>query len=384
MDELPLKNTLIIDLTRVLSGPYCTSNLLNLGARVIKVEKPPIGDDSRMYPPFRDNHPVPFHAINHGKESIALDIKNNAEDRKIFEQLLLRADVLVENFTPGFMKSIGYDYEQVQAIKPDIVYASISGFGQTGDKSHLACYDLVAQGISGLMSLTGHPNDKPLRVGTEIADLISGLFAAIGINAALVKKERTGKGSHIDIAMLDSLVALLQTTVSPAMANHKTPVATGNRHSLLAPFDVYQAKDGPISICIGNDKLFRKLCELMGKPEAADDERFASNHVRLLNVEALTLALNRLLGEQSVEHWLNLFHQHGIPAGSINNIDQMLQEPQLEQRHMLKTFAEDFLSGIKVPGNPIKFSACKESDHIQRGPELGEHSQSIIEELSRD
>ncbi len=381
MEDLPLKDTLIIDLTRVLSGPYCTMNLLNLGARVIKVEKPPMGDDSRMYPPYVDNEPVPYHSINHGKESIALDIKNNQDDRKHFEALLRKADVLIENFTPGYMASIGYSYEEVKAINPGIVYASISGFGQTGEKSKLACYDLVAQGMSGLMSITGHPESKPVKVGTEIADSISGLFAAIGINAALVKKAKTGQGSRIDVAMLDSLVSLLQTTISHSTGTKTIPMATGNRHSLLAPFDVYFTKDGPISICIGNDKLFRKLCELMGRPEAADDARFNTNVARVKNVEILTKAINELLSVEPVEHWLKLFRENGIPSGPINDISQMLNEPQLHERNMLQTYTDDFLPGIMAPGNPIKFSGCPDPRKIRRAPKLGENSEQILREL---
>lgn len=382
MATLPLEGVLVIDLTRVLSGPYCTMNLLNLGARVIKVEKPPIGDDSRMYPPFSDKCPVPFHSINHGKESIALDIKNNHEDRVAFEKLLAQADVLVENFTPGFMDSIGYSWNEVKAINPAIVYASISGFGHSGEKSKFACYDLVAQGMSGLMSITGHPDDKPLKVGTEIADLISGMFAAIGINAALYKTKVTKQGSHIDVSMLDSLVSLLQTTVSPTTATQVTPHATGNRHSLLAPFDVYFTQDAPISICIGNDKLFRQLCQLMGKPEAADDERFHTNVARVKNVEALTTAINQLLSKQPAEHWLQLFRQNGIPSGPINTIEDMLHEPQLHQRNMLQSFAEQFMIGVKVPGNPIKFTDTIEPAELKRGPKLGEHTKAVFKEFN--
>lgn len=378
----PLQDILVIDLTRVLSGPYCTTQLHNLGARVIKVEKLPFGDDTRMYPPFADKEPIPFHAINSGKESIALDIKGNAEDRKVFEKLLQKADVLVENFTPGFMASIGYDWPKVKLINPRLVYASISGFGHTGPRSKQACYDLVAQGLSGIMSVTGHPDGHPLKAGTEIADMLAGLFAATGINAALYQRQTTQQGRHIDISMLDCLVSFLPSTLTPAAATHTTPEATGNRHNLLAPFDVYFAKDAPISICIGNDHLFEKLCQVMEHPEFAQDERFNSNVARVKNVEIMTTMLNKALGTQPAAHWLALFHDHGIPSGPINNIAQVLEDEQLKARNMLLPFADHFIPDAIVLGNPIKLSDISDDKTVPRGPRLGEHTAKILKELN--
>lgn len=376
-----LHDILVVDLTRVLSGPYCTLQLHNLGARVIKVEKPPTGDDTRMYPPFEGKEPIPFHAINSGKESIALDIKGNQADRQVFEKLLKKADVLIENFTPGFMQSIGYDWASVRLINPAIIYASISGFGHTGPRSKQACYDLVTQGLSGIMSVTGHPQEKPVKVGTEIGDMLAGLFAAIGINAALYERRETKKGRHIDISMLDCLVSFLPSTITPASATNTTPIATGNRHSLLAPFDVYFTKDLPISICIGNDNLFRKLCEAMEHPEFAQDPRFITNVVRVKNVEIMTTMLNKALGTQPAAHWLELFRQYGIPSGSINTIAQVLEEEQLKARNMLLPFDDQFLPEALVVGNPIKFSDIPDEKSLPRAPKLGEQTASILKEL---
>jgi len=377
----PLQDILVVDLTRVLSGPYCTLQLRNLGARVIKVEKPPVGDDSRMFPPFHDQEPITFHSLNSGKESIALDIKGNPEDRKVFEALLQKADVLIENFTPGFMASIGYSWEQVKVINPRLVFASISGFGQTGPRSKMACYDLVAQGLSGIMSITGHPQDKPVKVGTEIADMLAGMFAAVGINAALFQRQVTGEGRYIDIAMLDCLVSFLPSTITPATSTHTTPHATGNRHSMLAPFDVYFAKDLPISICVGNDSLFQKLCAAMGHPEFAQDPRFNSNVARVKNADVMTTMLNGALATQPAKHWLDLFCQYGIPSGPINSIDQMLENDQLKARHMLLPFGDDFAPGALVVGNPYKLNDNPDDTSLARGPNLGEHTASIKKEL---
>lgn len=381
MKELPLHDIMVIDLTRVLSGPYCTLNLHNLGARIIKVEKPPLGDDTRMYPPFLNDEPMPFHAINSGKESITLDIKNSEQDRKVFEALLNQADVLIENFTPGFMASIGYGWEDVKIINPKLIYASISGFGHTGPRSQQASYDLVAQGISGIMSITGHPQEKPVKVGTEIADMLAGLFAAIGINAALYQRQQTQTGRHIDISMLDCLTSFLPSTVALASATHMVPHATGNRHPLAAPFDVYFAADGPISICVANDHLFQKLCTAMEHPEFAQDERFYNNQARLKNVEEMTTMLNKALAKQPVAHWLSLFHAYGIPSGPINTMAQVLEDEQLIARNMLLRFSDHFAPEAVVLGNPIKLSDAVEPQTVPRGPKLGEQTDSILKEL---
>lgn len=377
----PLSDILILDLTRVLAGPFCTNQLRLLGARVIKIEKLPIGDDTRMYPPFNNKEPIPFHVLNSGKESIALDIKGSTEDRIVFEALLKKADVLIENFTPGFMASIGYDWESVKAINPRIVYTSISGFGHTGPRSKHACYDLVAQGYSGIMSVTGQPNGEPVKVGTEIADMLAGLFAATAINAALYQRQTTQEGRHIDISMFDCLVSFLPSTIAPASATHTTPQATGNRHPLLAPFDVYFAKDAPISICVGNDNLFLKLCTVMEHPELAQDERFKNNGARLKNVEVMTGMLNKALATQPAAHWLALFRESGIPSGPINTIAQVLNDEQLKARNMLCHFADNFNPDAVVLGNPIKMSGIQDETIVPRGPKLGEHTDRIKKEL---
>lgn len=381
MNSLPLQDILVIDLTRVLSGPFCTMQLHHLGARVIKVEKPGTGDDTRMYPPFQDGEPMPFHAINSGKESVTLDIKNNAEDRKVFEALIKKADVLIENFTPGYMDSIGYGWDSVKLINPKLIYASISGFGHTGPRKNWACYDLVAQGMSGIMSITGHPEEKPVKVGTEVADMLAGLYATIGINAALYQRQTTGEGRYIDIAMLDGMASFMPSTLAITSATHKAPHATGNRHPLAAPFDVYFAKDAPISICVANNNLFRKLCEAMEHPEFADDERFNSNNARLKNVELMTEMLNKALAKQPAAHWLALFHQFGIPSGPINNMTQVLEDEQLLARNMLRPFADAFMKGALVLGNPVKMNGIQEPNVVPRGPKLGEHNEPILKEL---
>ncbi len=376
----PLQGITIVDMTRVLSGPFCTQILASLGARVIKVERPKTGEDSRAYPPFEEGEPIPFHAINHGKESITLDLKE-AEDRKIFEKLLKKADVFIENYRPGVMKAKGYDWDTAKKINPKLVYASVSGFGQTGPYAEHACYDLVIQGMSGLMSITGHPQDKPVRVGTEVADMLSGMYAAIGINAALYKRQQTGEGSYIDVAMYDSLVSMLPSTISPASALHITPHATGNRHALLAPFDVFFTQDHPITICIGNDSLFQRLCTTLGKPALAQDERFTSNTKRVKKIEALTEEMNTILATKPSREWLDAFIENQIPAGPINTIDDMLQDEQLKARNMILKFTDGFIPEADVPGNPIKFGDVADATELQRGPHIDEHREKILKDL---
>ena len=254
----PLKDILVLDLTRVLVGPYCTMILSDLGARVIKVEAPEIGDDSRKFGPFIDDQSAYFMSLNRGKESIALNLKNS-EDKKIFEQILKKADVLVENFKPGTLEKWGFGWKDLCKKYPKLIYASASGFGQTGPLRELPAYDMVVQGMGGLMSVTGQPNSEPTRVGTSIGDITAGLFTAIGVNAALYDRKKTGKGTYIDVSMLDCQIAILENAIARYLAKNEIPKPMGSRHPSIAPFEAFKTKDSHIIIAAGNDKLFEKL-----------------------------------------------------------------------------------------------------------------------------
>ena len=282
----PLKNLLVVDLTRVLVGPYCTMILSDLGARVIKVEAPEIGDDSRNFGPFIEDYSAYFMSLNRGKESIALNLKND-DDKKIFEKILAKADILVENFKPGTLEKWGYGWKDVSKKYPKLIYASASGFGQTGPLRELPAYDMVVQGMGGLMSVTGQPNTEPTRVGTSIGDITAGLFTAIGINAALYDRQKTGKGTFIDVSMLDCQIAILENAIARYLAKNEIPEPMGSRHPSITPFEAFKTKDSYIIIAAGNDKLFKNLCNVLQIQEISTDERFSTNSLRSENVDQL-------------------------------------------------------------------------------------------------
>ena len=299
----PLKNLLVVDLTRVLVGPYCTMILSDLGARVIKVEAPEIGDDSRKFGPFIENYSAYFMSLNRGKESIALNLKND-DDKKIFEKILSKADILVENFKPGTLEKWGYGWNEVSKKYPKLIYASASGFGQTGPLKELPAYDMVVQGMGGLMSVTGHPNSEPTRVGTSIGDITAGLFTAIGINAALYDRQKTGKGTFIDVSMLDCQIAILENAIARYLAKNEIPEPMGSRHPSITPFEAFKTKDSYIIIAAGNDKLFKNLCNVLQIQEISTDERFSSNSLRSENVDQLKKIIEEKLSLKKTDEWV--------------------------------------------------------------------------------
>ena len=286
----PLKNLLVVDLTRVLVGPYCTMILSDLGARVIKIEAPEIGDDSRGFGPFIDDYSAYFMSLNRGKESIALNLKNE-DDKKVFEKILAKADILVENFKPGTLEKWGFGWNEVSKKYPKLIYASASGFGQTGPLKELPAYDMVVQGMGGLMSVTGHPNSEPTRVGTSIGDITAGLFTAIGINAALYDRQKTGKGTFIDVSMLDCQIAILENAIARYLSKNEIPKPMGSRHPSIAPFEAFKTKDSFLIIAAGNDKLFKSLCEVLEIPNIANDEMYKTNSLRSQNIDKLKLII---------------------------------------------------------------------------------------------
>jgi CoA:oxalate CoA-transferase len=290
----PLKNLLVLDLTRVLVGPYCTMMLSDLGARVIKVEAPEVGDDSRKFGPFINDYSAYFMSLNRGKESIALNLKNE-DDKKIFDKILTKADILVENFKPGTLERWGYGWKDICKKYPKLIYASASGFGQTGPLKELPAYDMVVQGMGGLMSVTGQPNSEPTRVGTSIGDITAGLFTTIGINAALYDREKTGKGTFIDVSMLDCQIAILENAIARYLAKNEIPKPMGSRHPSIAPFEAFKTKDSYIIIAAGNEKLFEKLCNVLNISKIAHDPKFNTNSLRSQNMDDLKKYLKKNL-----------------------------------------------------------------------------------------
>jgi len=377
----PLKNLLVVDLTRVLVGPYCTMILSDLGARVIKIEAPEIGDDSRGFGPFIDDYSAYFMSLNRGKESIALNLKNE-DDKKIFEKILAKTDILVENFKPGTLEKWGFGWNEVSKKYPRLIYASASGFGQTGPLKELPAYDMVVQGMGGLMSVTGHPNSEPTRVGTSIGDITAGLFTAIGINAALYDRQKTGKGTFIDVSMLDCQIAILENAIARYLSKNEIPEPMGSRHPSIAPFEAFKTKDSFLIIAAGNDKLFKSLCEVLEIPNIATDEMYKTNSLRSQNIDKLKLIIEDKLQHKNTDEWIKVMENLKIPCGPIFNIKQAVENPQIKERNMIVKSFHKKIGEFKSAGNPIKMSTYK--DEKTRGdiPDLDEHRDKILKEFS--
>ena len=376
----PLKNLLVLDLTRVLVGPYCTMILSDLGARIIKVEAPDIGDDSRKFGPFVEDYSAYFMSLNRGKESIALNLKNS-DDKKIFDKILLKADILVENFKPGTLEKWGYGWKDVNKKNPRLIYASASGFGQTGPLKGLPAYDMVVQGMGGLMSVTGQPNSEPTRVGTSIGDITAGLFTAIGINAALYDRQKTGKGMYIDVSMLDCQIAILENAIARYLSKNEIPKPMGSRHPSIAPFEAFKTKDSYIIIAAGNDKLFSELCIALNRKDLIKNEKFLSNENRCKNMEELKKIFEVILKLKNTNEWIKEFTPKKIPCGPINNIKEAVESDQIISRNMIVSANHKKIGNFKLAGNPIKMSSYK--DESKRGdiPDLDEHRDKILKEF---
>ena len=378
----PLSGVTVVDLSRVLAGPFCTLILAELGARVIKVEAPGYGDDARHYGPFVNGKSAYFMSLNRGKESIALDLKAE-EGRSVFERLLGQADVLVENFRPGALERLGYGWDSLHRRYPRLIYAAVSGFGHTGPYAQRPAYDIIVQAMGGLMGLTGHPDGAPTRVGTSIGDIAAGSFLAIGVNAALYFRERNGEGMMIDVAMLDGQVAILENAVARYAATGSVPEPLGARHPSITPFDAFAASDGYLVVAAGNDVLFERLCTAVGRPDLTQDPRFATNDLRTQHHAALKVELESVLRLNTVEHWLQALDDAGIPAGPINTVDQVLADPQIAQRNMAVTSDDPIAGRLAFAGNPIKLSAFADPSERAPAPELDGDRERILAALAK-
>lgn len=365
----PLAGVTVVDLTRVLAGPYCTMVLADLGARVIKVESPKGGDDSRHFGPFIAGKSAYFMSLNRGKESIALDLKAPA-DKAHFESLLEGADVLVENFRGGTMEKLGYGFEALHPRFPRLIYAAASGFGHTGPYRERPAYDMVVQAMGGVMSLTGHPGAPPTRVGTSIGDVTAGLFTAIGVLAALHARQASGKGMKIDVAMLDCQVAILENAIARYAATGQVPGPLGARHPSITPFDAFATADGHIVISAGNDVLFASMAKVIGRPGLAADERYSTNDKRTRNAGALKADIEAALAARDSRAWLDALEKAGVPCGPINDVAHVLADPQVAARNMVVTAKDEAAGPVRMAGNPIKMSAYPDPPTRAPAPDL--------------
>jgi crotonobetainyl-CoA:carnitine CoA-transferase CaiB-like acyl-CoA transferase len=381
--KLPLAGVRVVDLTRVLTGPYCTMMLADMGAEVIKIEQPGKGDDTRYWgPPFTAGEANYYLSINRNKRSIAIDLKSEA-GKAIVWKMIETADVLVENFSPGTIERLGFSYDAVRARRPEIVYCSISGFGQTGPGRNWTAYDLILQAMGGIMSLTGQPDGPPTRVGIPIADMTAGMFAAYAIVAALYRKANGGGGEYIDTSLLGSMVSML---IYYTVNYHMQGIVgkrVGNRHQTICPYDVYPTADGYICLAIGNDSLWRRLCTVLGWDELAVDPNYATNADRIARYDDVTARVTEYFRTETSADLLARFGAAGIPAGPIPTIDEVFANPQVQHERLARTVQHPTIGTLTVPGMPYHLQQA-DLDVTLPPPLLGEHTDVILHEFGYD
>jgi crotonobetainyl-CoA:carnitine CoA-transferase CaiB-like acyl-CoA transferase len=370
----------ILDMTRVLAGPYATMILGDLGADVIKVEAPGGSDDTRFWgPPFQNGMSAYYTAINRNKRSITVNLKTE-EGRKIIRRLAKTADVLIHNFKTGTMEKFGLGYDDLSLLNPRLIYCSITGFGETGPYSRLPGYDYIIQAMSGWMSINGTPSSGPLKVGVAIADVFTGLYAAIATQAALLAREKTGRGQKIDLSLFDSAISALVNVAANYLMSGDIPEPLGNEHPNIVPYSTYEASDGPIVIAVGNDRQFQAFCELLSDPTIGTDPRFQTNSSRVAHREELNRRINEEVKKRTRAEWQRLLAEKGIPCGPVQNLEQLFQHPQTLARNMVITMHHDKIGPLKLVGSPIQLSDTKVSYRLPP-PLAGEHNDEIIKEI---
>ncbi|WP_318502723.1 CaiB/BaiF CoA-transferase family protein [Bacillus sp. T3] len=373
----------ILDLTRVLAGPYCTMILADLGADVIKVEGPGGSDETRGWgPPYKNNVSAYFLCANRNKRSLTINLKTE-EGREIIRQLVKDADIVIHNFKTGTMEKWQLDYDHLQQINSNIVFCSITGFGETGPYRHLPGYDFIIQGMSGIMSITGTDESGPLKIGVAMVDILTGLYSAIAIQAALLEREKSGLGQKIDMSLLDCAVGSLANIASNYLISGKVPKKLGNEHPNIVPYSTFRAKDGEMIIAVGNDRQFATLCELLELREIAENEKFRTNSARVENRLKLTGILEDRLSHRTMDDWIELFSKHNIPCGPINAMDRVFYNEQIAAREMVVEMDHPEAGEIKLVGSPIKLSRTGVT--MKRYPPMaGEHTNEILQNLGYD
>ncbi|MGR3460422.1 MAG: CaiB/BaiF CoA transferase family protein [Roseovarius sp.] len=379
----PLQDLLVLDLTHVLAGPFASLTLGDLGAKVIKVERPGTGDDTRAFPPFKNGTSAYFAAINHGKQSIALDLKAG-DGRAIFEQLLARADILLENYRPGVMEKLGYGWEALHARHPALIYGAVSGFGHTGPDALRPAYDMVVQARGGVMSITGEAGREPVRVGASIGDIVAGMYLVQGVLAAVIDRAKTGEGRKIDVAMLDSQLAILEHAVAITTTTGTPPGPSGARHPSISPFETFHAADGLFVIAAGNDALFARLCDVLGLP-LAQDPRFATNPARCENTRTLKRLIEAITLDQPKSHWIEKLEASGVPTGPIQNVAEVLHDHQILARNMVVDVLDTKgQPAFVAAGNPIKMSGLEDTASRPPAPSLDGDRAAILDWLQKN
>ena len=377
-----LEGIKIIDLSRVLAGPFCTMLLADMGAEVIKVEIPVKGDDSRSFPPFKEGQGTYFINFNRNKKSIVLDLKNSSDVNKFLE-IIKSMDVLVENFRPGTMEKMGLGYERIKEVNNQIIYASISGFGHYGPYKDKPGYDIIGQAVGGIMSITGWPDGPPTRTGTAIADILAALFCTIGILSALQARSIHGKGQKVDIALVDSVVSAIGTILQIYMVEKRIPKRAGNQYDFIAPYEAFMAKDGWFVLGVGNDNIWKKFCNTINRKDLINDERFYINVERVKHNKELAEIIGHWTANFTVQEILSILEEKGIPAAPINNLEQIVNDPHIAiAREMIQKIVHPIAGEVKITGNPIKMSETNPKVYAS-SPLLGEHTEYVIDKYVR-
>lgn len=375
----PLQGVKVLDLSRVLAGPYCTMMMADYGADIIKIEPPGEGDDSRAFGPFVGKESAYFMSLNRNKRSITMNFKRS-EECELFKEMVKHVDVVVENYRPGTMEKFGLGYEELKAINPKLIYAACSGFGHTGPYRDKPAYDIIVQAMGGIMSITGPENGDPTRVGASVGDIIAGMFTAYGVMMALFHRERTGEGQKIDVGMLDCQLAVLENAIARYITSGNVPGPLGNRHPSITPFSSFTAKDGYIIVGAGNDRLWERLCNLLGRSDLVKDERFITNSKRTTNVKELNAILNDIFKDKTIEEWMTALEEAGLPCAPINTVDRVVNDPHIKAREMIVEVEHPVAGKFKMPGVPVKMSETPGS--VERpAPMLGQHQTEIMKEL---
>jgi formyl-CoA transferase len=377
---LPLEHVRVLDLSRVLAGPYCTMLLGDLGADVIKVERPGTGDDTRQWgPPFVGGESAYFLCCNRNKRSVTVNLKS-PRGQDLVRELASRSDVVIENFLPGTLESVGLGWDDLSRLSSRLVFCSITGFGQTGPRRDEPGYDIMIQGRTGMMSITGEPDGPPMKVGVAISDITAGLFAANAILAALLARERTGRGERIDISLLDCTVAWLANVGSSYLVSGEVPRRHGNAHPNIVPYQAFEAADISLIVAVGNDSQFQRFCQVIDRPDLATDTRFTTNALRVANRVELLPVVAAALRQRPAADWLSAFAQAEVPAGPVNTIDRVFQDPQVIARDMVWAVPHPTAGELKMVGTPQKF-ACSDASPRRPPPLLGEHTAAILHDM---
>ncbi|UKJ74765.1 CaiB/BaiF CoA transferase family protein [Azospirillum brasilense] len=379
----PLSHVRVLELSRVLAGPWAAQTLADLGADVIKVERPGAGDDTRAWgPPWAGEESAYFLSTNRGKRSITIDFER-PEGQELVRKLAAQADVVIENFKVGGLVKYGLDYDSLKAINPALVYCSITGFGQDGPYAKRAGYDFMIQGMGGLMSITGQPDAEagggPVKVGVAVTDVFTGLYATIGVLGALSHRDRTGEGQWVNLALLDVQVAVLANQAMNYLVGGKAPQRLGNAHPNIVPYQAFATLDGHIILAVGNDGQFAKFCQVAGRPELAQDPRYATNPARVANRKELVPILELLLEQRTSRDWLSALEAVGVPCGPINNVSQVFADPHVRARHIHQDLPHPTAGTVPTVASPIRYSATP-IEHTVAPPTLGQHTDAVLEE----